>query len=60
VDVWWLKEREAHMKEWMNKTQKFIDCVFSLSNNHGVKCSCSRCRNVILSTVYSLYQTIMI
>jgi hypothetical protein len=25
VDVWWLEERGAHTKEWMNKTQKFID-----------------------------------
>jgi hypothetical protein len=37
----------AHTKEWMNKTQEFIDCAFSLSNNCGMKCPCSRCRNVV-------------
>jgi hypothetical protein len=41
------KKGGAHTKEWMNKTQKFIDCAFSLSNNHDVKCPCNRCRNVI-------------
>jgi hypothetical protein len=32
------KKGGAHTKEWMNKTQEFIDHVFSLSNSHGVKC----------------------
>jgi hypothetical protein len=31
----------------MNKTLKFINHAFSLSNNRGVKCPCSRCRNII-------------
>jgi hypothetical protein len=35
------------MKEWMNKTQEFIDCAFSLLNNRGVKCPCSKCRNIV-------------
>jgi cytidine deaminase len=41
------KKGGAHTKEWMNKSQKFIDCAFSLANNDGVKCPCSRCRNSI-------------
>jgi hypothetical protein len=40
------KKDGAPMKEWMNKTQEFIDRTFSLPNNYGVKCSCSRCRNI--------------
>jgi hypothetical protein len=31
----------------MNKAQEFIDYAFSLPNNRGVKCPCSRCRNVV-------------
>jgi hypothetical protein len=31
----------------MNKTQEFIDRAFSLSNNRGVKCPCSKYRNVV-------------
>jgi hypothetical protein len=41
------KKGGAHTMEWMNKTQEFNDRAFSLSNNHGVKCPCSRCRNII-------------
>jgi hypothetical protein len=41
------KKGGAHTKEWMNKTQEFIDRTFFLSNNHGVKCPYSRCRNTI-------------
>jgi hypothetical protein len=37
----------AHMREWMNKTQKFINCAFYLPNNCGLKCPCSRCRNAV-------------
>jgi hypothetical protein len=44
-DGW--KKGGAHTKEWMNKTQKFIDHAFSLSNNRGVKCPCSKYRNVV-------------
>jgi hypothetical protein len=41
------KKGGAHTKEWMNKTQEFIDRAFSLSNNGGVKCPYSRYRNSI-------------
>jgi hypothetical protein len=43
-DDW--KKGGTHMKEWMNKTQEFIDRAFSLLNNRGMKCPCSRCRSV--------------
>jgi hypothetical protein len=41
------KKGGAHMREGINKTREFIDRAFSLPNNHGVKCPCSRCRNVV-------------
>jgi hypothetical protein len=41
------KEGGAHTKEWMKKTQEFIDCAFSLANNSGVKWPCNRCRNSV-------------
>jgi hypothetical protein len=41
------KKDGAHTREWMNKTQEFIDHAFSLPNNHAVKCPCSRCRNTV-------------
>jgi hypothetical protein len=44
-DGW--KKGEAHTREWMKETQKFIDCAFYLANNGGVKCPCNRCRNSI-------------
>jgi hypothetical protein len=31
----------------MNKTQEFINRAFSLANSRGVKCPCSKCRNII-------------
>jgi hypothetical protein len=37
----------AHSKEWMIKTQEFIDRAFSLSNTGGVRCPCSNCRNFV-------------
>jgi hypothetical protein len=37
----------AHTIELMDKTQEFIDCAFTLSNNRGVKCPRSKCRNII-------------
>jgi hypothetical protein len=37
----------AYTKEWSNKTREFIDYAFSLSNNGGMKCPCSKCRNSI-------------
>jgi hypothetical protein len=42
-----LKKSGAHTREWMNKTQKFINCVFSLPINRGVKCTCITCRNTL-------------
>jgi hypothetical protein len=42
----WMKSG-AHTREWMNKTQKFIDHAFSLPNNRCVKCPYNRCRNVL-------------
>jgi hypothetical protein len=47
VDVQWLKKSGAHVREWMNKTQEFIDRAFSVPANHGVKYPCSRCRNAL-------------
>jgi hypothetical protein len=41
------KKSGAHTTEWMNKTQKFIDCAFSVPPDQGVKCPCSRCRNTL-------------
>jgi hypothetical protein len=41
------KKSGAHMREWMNKTQKIIDRAFSVPTNRGVKCPCSRCRNAL-------------
>jgi hypothetical protein len=46
MDGGWKKSR-AHTVEWMNKTQEFIKCAFSGPPNEGVKCPCSRCRNVL-------------
>ena len=31
----------------MNKTKEFVDRAFSLANNGGVKCPCSKCRNSV-------------
>jgi hypothetical protein len=42
----WKKSR-AHTREWMNKTQEFIDHAFSIPTNQGVKSPCSRCRNTL-------------
>jgi hypothetical protein len=41
------KKSGAHTREWMNKTQEFIDRAFSIPTNQGVKCPCSRCRNTL-------------
>jgi hypothetical protein len=41
------KKGLAHTREWMNKTQEFIDRAFSLSNNRDVKCPYNRRRNAI-------------
>jgi hypothetical protein len=51
------KKGGAHTKEWMKKTQEFIDHAFSLANNGGVKCPCSRCKNFVCKdkSTLSLY-----
>ena len=36
---------KAHSKEWIDKTNRFIDRAFSLSDTDVVRCSCSNCRN---------------
>jgi hypothetical protein len=41
------KKSEAHTREWMNRTQEFIDRALSVPTNWGVKCPCSRCRNTL-------------
>jgi hypothetical protein len=41
------KKGGAHMREWMSKTQEFINRAFFLPNNRDVKCPCSRCRNIV-------------
>jgi hypothetical protein len=41
------KKSGAHTREWINKTQEFIDHAFSVPTNRGVKCSYSRCRNTL-------------
>jgi hypothetical protein len=41
------KKGGAHMKEWIMKSQEFIDCAFSLANNGGVKCPCIKCRKFV-------------
>jgi hypothetical protein len=48
------KKDGAHTREWMNKTQKFIERAFSLPNNHGVKCPYSRCRNAVCEDKWML------
>jgi hypothetical protein len=50
-DHWWMyggwKKGGGHTKEWINKTKEFIDYAFSLPNNRGMKCPCSKCRNSV-------------
>jgi hypothetical protein len=41
------KKSGAHMRELMNKTQKFIDCAFFVPANQGVKCPLNRYRNAL-------------
>jgi hypothetical protein len=41
------KKSGAHTREWMNKTQEFIDRTFSVPPDQGVKCLCNRCRNTL-------------
>jgi hypothetical protein len=41
------KKGGGHTKKWMNKIKEFVDRAFSLANNSGVKCPCSKCRNYV-------------
>jgi hypothetical protein len=41
------KKSAAHTREWMNKTQEFIDRGFLLPTNRGVKWPCRSCRNAL-------------
>jgi hypothetical protein len=41
------KKSGAHTREWMNKTQEFINHAFSVPTNRGVKCPCSKCKNAL-------------
>jgi hypothetical protein len=40
----WRKNR-VHSREWVDKTNNFIEYAFSLSNTGIVRCPCSKCRN---------------
>jgi hypothetical protein len=42
-DGW--RKNGAHSREWVEKTNKFIEHVFSLSNTGIARCPCSKCRN---------------
>jgi hypothetical protein len=42
-DGW--KKNGAHSREWVDKTNKFIEHAFSLSNTGIVRCPYSKCRN---------------
>jgi hypothetical protein len=42
-DGW--RKNGAHSREWVDKTNKFIEYSFSLSNTGIVRCPCSKCRN---------------
>jgi hypothetical protein len=41
------KKGGGHTNEWVNKTKKFVNRAFSLVNNRGVKCPCSKCKNSV-------------
>jgi hypothetical protein len=41
------KKSGAHTREWMNKTQEFIDHAFSGPPDQVVKCPCRRCGNAL-------------
>jgi hypothetical protein len=42
-DGW--RKNGAHSREWVDKTNKFIEHAFSLSNTGIMRCPCSMCRN---------------
>ena len=39
------KKSKVHSKEWFDKTDRFIDRAFSLSDTDVVRCPCNNCRN---------------
>jgi hypothetical protein len=41
------KKGGGHTNEWVSKTKEFVNRAFSLANDCGVKCPCSKCRNFI-------------
>jgi hypothetical protein len=42
-DGW--RKNGAHSREWVDKTKKFADHAFSLSNIGIARCPCSKCQN---------------
>jgi hypothetical protein len=42
-DGW--RKNGAHLREWVDKTNKFIEHAFSLLNNGMARCPCNMCRN---------------
>jgi hypothetical protein len=42
-DGW--RKNEAHSREWVDNSNKFIEHAFSLSNTGIMRCSCSKCQN---------------
>jgi hypothetical protein len=42
-DGW--RKNGAHSREWVDKTNKFIEHAFSLSNTEIVRCPCNKCQN---------------
>jgi hypothetical protein len=42
-DCW--RKNGAHSTEWVDKTYKFIEHAFSLSNTRITTCPCSKCQN---------------
>jgi hypothetical protein len=42
-DGW--RKNGAHSREWIDKTNKFIEHVFSLLNTGIARCPCNKCRN---------------
>jgi hypothetical protein len=42
-DGW--RKTGSHLREWVDKANKFIEHAFSLSNSRIVRCPCSKCQN---------------
>jgi hypothetical protein len=42
-DGW--RKNGAHLRELVDKTNKFIELAFSLSNTGITRCPCNKCRN---------------